>query len=152
MICISINRLGNIERQRYDLYKYNQWGIFPVREIRGFPILLSRSGEKCQNLSRSGNKMINFICLSRSTDCSDDFTSQILNELSRISPTGILLNWVVFEKYVLKVCSFLAQLGIFTTFPFRAAYFLNSKVVIILFFQFLCEKAGKIYSLFSVLF
>jgi len=93
-----------------------------------------------------------FICLSRSTDRSDDFTSQILNELSRISPTGILLNWVVFEKYVLKVGSFLAQLGIFTTFPFRAAYFLNSKVVIILFFQFLCEKAGKIYSLFSVLF
>jgi len=36
----------------------NQWGIFPVREIRGFPILLSRSRKKCQNISRSGNKMI----------------------------------------------------------------------------------------------
>jgi len=39
---------------------FKQWGIFPVWEIRGFPILLSRSGKKCQNLSRSGNKMINF--------------------------------------------------------------------------------------------
>ena len=40
--------------------KGSQWGIFPVREIRGFPILLSRSGKNCQNFSRSGNKMINF--------------------------------------------------------------------------------------------
>jgi len=39
---------------------FKQWGIFPVWEIRGFPILLSRSGKNCQNLSRSGNKMINF--------------------------------------------------------------------------------------------
>jgi len=37
----------------------NQWGIFPPREIRGFIILLCRSEKNYQNISRSGNKMIN---------------------------------------------------------------------------------------------
>jgi len=52
--CMCISHVYLIYRHHY------QWGIFPVWEIRGFPILLSRSGKKCQNLSRSGNKMINF--------------------------------------------------------------------------------------------
>jgi len=50
------------------------------------------------------------------TDGKDECTGQILNELSRISPIEFLKKWTVFEKYIFKVGSFLAQLGIFTTF------------------------------------
>ena len=54
----SVNQL-QIHFHTYSLL--NQWGIFPVWEIRGFPILLSRSGKNCQSISHSGNKMINFV-------------------------------------------------------------------------------------------
>jgi len=46
---------------------------------------------------------------------------------------------VVFEKLDLKVGSFLAQPGIFTTFPFWTADFPNRKVVIILYLQVPCK-------------
>jgi len=49
-----------MQNKQVFLSHFDMWGIFPVREIRGFPILLSRSGKNCQNLSRSGNKMIIF--------------------------------------------------------------------------------------------
>jgi len=74
------------------------------------------------------------------TDGKDECTGQILNELSRISPIEFLKKWTVFEKYIFKVGSFLAQLGIFTTFPFWTAYFPNRKIVIILYLQVLVNK------------
>ena len=45
----------------------------------------------------------------------------------------------VSEKFDLKVGSFLAQPGIFTTFPFWTADFPNRKVVIILYLQVPCK-------------
>ena len=51
---------GDLSRSYKYCFSACQWGIFPVWEIREFPILLSRTGKKCQNIFLSGNKMINF--------------------------------------------------------------------------------------------